>query len=170
MDMYTEAQTNTKYKDEITTGFNSWSSLLKGKSAPDFECSAVNGKTVSLHNFTGKLIYIDIWATWCGPCLRELPYLENLQEKYKQREDIAFVSISIDDDKAAWSAMVKDKDMKGIQLHANTEMHLKIVSDYLINGIPRFIIIDKSGNIWNANAPRPSSKEIIHEIDQALTI
>lgn len=170
MDMYTEAQTNTKYKNEITTGFNSWSSLLKGKSAPDFECSAVNGKTVSLHNFTGKLIYIDIWATWCGPCLRELPYLENLQEKYKQREDIAFISISIDDDKAAWSAMVKEKDMKGIQLHANTEMHLKIVSDYLINGIPRFIIIDKSGNIWNANAPRPSSKEIIHEIDQALTI
>ena len=66
--------------------------------------------------------------------------------------------------------MVKEKDMKGIQLHANTEMHLKIVSDYLINSIPRFIIIDKSGNIWNANAPRPSSKEIIHEIDQALAI
>ena len=168
MDKYIQLQTNAKYKEEITTGYNSWSTLLKGKSSPEITCVTATGKTVSLQSLKGKLIYIDIWATWCGPCLRELPYLENLQEKYKKREDIAFVSISIDDDKVAWSTMVKEKNMKGIQLHANTEMHEKIVNNYLINGIPRFIIINKSGNIWNANAPRPSSKEVLNDIELAL--
>jgi len=168
MDKYIQLQTNAKYKEEITTGYNSWSTLLKGKSSPEITCVTATGKTVSLQSLKGKLIYIDIWATWCGPCLRELPYLENLQEKYKKREDIAFVSISIDDDKVAWSTMVKEKNMKGIQLHANTEMHEKIVNNYLINGIPRFIIINKSGNIWNANAPRPSSKELLNDIELAL--
>lgn len=168
MDKYIQLQTNAKYKEEITTGYNSWSTLLKGKSSPEITCVTATGKTVSLQSLKGKLIYIDIWATWCGPCLRELPYLENLQEKYKKREDIVFVSISIDDDKVAWSTMVKEKNMKGIQLHANTEMHEKIVNNYLINGIPRFIIINKSGNIWNANAPRPSSKEVLNDIELAL--
>ena len=168
MDQYKLLQTNVKYKEEIQNMYNSWSDLIKGKTSPDFTCVTHTGKTVSLQNMKGKLIYIDIWATWCGPCLREIPYLEKLQEKYGDRDDIIFMSISIDDDKNAWTTMIKQKNMKGLQLYADTQMHSKMVNDFLINGIPRFIIIDKAGKIWNATAPRPSSEEVIQEIDQAL--
>jgi thiol-disulfide isomerase/thioredoxin len=168
MEQYKLLQTNVKYKEEIQTRYNSWSNLVKGKPSPDFIGVTTTGKTVSLQNMKDKLIYMDIWATWCGPCLREIPYLEKLQEKYVDRDDIIFLSISIDDDKNAWTTMIKQKDMKGLQLYADTQMHSKMVNDFLINGIPRFIIIDKTAKIWNVTAPRPSSEEVIQEIDQAL--
>jgi thiol-disulfide isomerase/thioredoxin len=168
MDQFILLQTNIKYKEEIQNMYNSWSDLIKGKTSPDFTCVTHTGKTVTLQNMKGKLIYIDIWATWCGPCLREIPYLEKLQEKYGDRDDIIFMSISIDEDKNAWTTMLKQKNMKGLQLYADTQMHSKMVNDFLINGIPRFIIIDKAGKIWNATAPRPSSEEVIQEIDLAL--
>ncbi|MBK8627467.1 MAG: TlpA family protein disulfide reductase [Saprospiraceae bacterium] len=165
---YTKLQTNKIYNEEINTVFNGWRHILAGKKAPSWEYQNLTGKKYGTSTFIGKVIYIDIWATWCGPCLRELPFLEKLQENYKGNNDIAFVSISIDQDKPAWEAMLKQKNMVGIQLIADQAWNSKIVSDYRISGIPRFIIIDKQGNIINANAPRPSDKSLTAILDSAL--
>lgn len=165
---YTKLQTNKIYNEEINTVFNGWRHILAGKKAPSWEYQNLTGKKYGTSTFIGKVIYIDIWATWCGPCLRELPFLEKLQENYKGNNDIAFVSISIDQDKPAWEAMLKQKNMMGIQLIADQAWNSKIVSDYRISGIPRFIIIDKQGNIINANAPRPSDKSLTAILDSAL--
>jgi hypothetical protein len=100
--------------------------------------------------------------------LRELPHLEKLQEHYSKSQDIVFVSISIDQDKNAWAAMLKDRQMKGTQLIADNAWSSKIVSDYRINGIPRFLIIGRDGNIVDANAVRPSSKKLISILDKAI--
>ncbi|MBK9736330.1 MAG: TlpA family protein disulfide reductase [Saprospiraceae bacterium] len=135
---------------------------------PDFTYATVKGKKTGLSDLKGKVVYIDVWATWCGPCLRELPALERLEERFKDDSNIAFVSVSVDADKTAWAKMVKDKNMGGIQLYAEGEWNSSIVTDYKINGIPRFIIIGKDGNIVNANASRPSSKEIVSELKDAL--
>ncbi|MBP8213746.1 MAG: hypothetical protein KAX53_08370, partial [Saprospiraceae bacterium] len=74
----------------------------------------------------------------------------------------------IDDTQSEWAKMVKEKQLHGIQLIAENGWNSDIVSDYKINGIPRFIIVGKDGNIINANAPRPSSKEIIQSLKSAL--
>jgi thiol-disulfide isomerase/thioredoxin len=167
---YTNLQTNPVYNQEINTMFNSWRHLIKGNPAPEWNYRDSKNKEVSLSSLKGKVVYIDVWATWCGPCLRELPHLEKLQEHYSKSSDIVFVSISIDQDKNAWAAMLKDKQMKGTQLIADNAWSSKIVSDYRINGIPRFMIIGRDGNIVDANAIRPSSKKLISILDKAINL
>jgi thiol-disulfide isomerase/thioredoxin len=167
---YSKLQTNTLYNEEVNTVFNTWRHLLKGKKAPSWQYLNHANKPVSLESFIGKVVYIDVWATWCGPCLRELPYLEKLQEEFKGNNNIAFISISIDQEKLGWDAMVKSKNMKGIQCIADNAWNSSIVTEYRITGIPRFIIIDKQGNIADVNAPRPSSKTLKPALEELIKI
>ena len=83
-----------------------WARIAVGQPSPSFKYLDINGKEVSLADLAGKYVYIDTWATWCGPCRGELPHLKTLEEKYGKK-NIYFVSISCDRDKAAWEKMVK---------------------------------------------------------------
>jgi thiol-disulfide isomerase/thioredoxin len=132
-----------------------WQALVPGKPAPAFAYPDLSGNIVSLESLRGKWLYIDVWATWCGPCLKELPALEQLQKTFRGKP-ITFVSISIDEDKEAWAAMVKKKEMGGIQLIADKDFKSAICASYRINGIPRFILIDPNGLLVDADAKRPS--------------
>ena len=102
-------------------------------------------------------MYVDVWATWCGPCKAQIPFLKQLEEKYRE-EDIAFVSLSIDQLKniSKWKDMIVDKELEGIQIIADKAWRSKFVTDYVIEGIPRFILIDKDGNLMDPMAPRPA--------------
>lgn len=138
--------------------------LAKGKKSPKFNgyLNFKGGKN-SLDSFKGKYVYIDVWATWCNPCIAEIPSLKRLEKKYHNK-NINFVSISIDDKRTAgswdnalskWKAMVKDKNLTGTQLYAGQD--IEFMKEYMVTGIPRFILIDPKGNIVDANAPRPSN-------------
>ena len=105
---------------------------------------------VALEDLRGKYVYIDVWATWCGPCKAELPYLKKLEKKFKGK-NIYFVSISIDANKAAWIKMVQEDQLGGIQLHGGN-----IAKDYDIRAIPRFILLDKEGKVISKEMTRPS--------------
>ncbi|MDD7885701.1 TlpA disulfide reductase family protein [Flavivirga sp. 57AJ16] len=134
-----------------------------GKPSPDFvDYENHKGGTTSLTDLKGKYIYIDVWATWCGPCKAEIPFLKKVEEQYHGK-NIEFVSISIDDQKKhdAWKKMVTDKELGGVQLLADSDWKSKFIQDYKIQGIPRFILIDPAGNVVNADAPRPSSPKLI---------
>lgn len=148
--------TNKKYVKEIEEDYKKWDMLAEGKPAPGFKYVSINGDSVALSDLKGKYVYIDVWATWCGPCRMEIPHLEKFQKEYKGK-NIVFVSISVDDNKEAWKKMVTEKKMKGIQLHSDGGWNSEITQKYNIKGIPRFILIDPAGNIISANAPRPSS-------------
>ena len=130
--------------------------LAKGKPAPKFSKYETPDRTpYSLDDFKGKYVFIDVWATWCPPCLAQIPYLQKLEEEYKGK-NIEFISISIDkrDDYFTWNDMVDEKNLGGIQLFANED--LSFTKAYNIQDIPRFIFIDPDGNIISADAPRPS--------------
>ncbi len=158
-----------QYKDfkEEKARFNSF----KGKPSPEFNnYENYNGGTTSLKDLRGKFIYIDVWATWCGPCKAEIPALKALENEFHNK-NIAFVSISVDNGrgykdnskelaKKGWKEMIKDKDLGGIQLYADKAWKSEFIKDFHINSIPRFLLIDPKGNIVDANAPRPSSKKI----------
>lgn len=127
------------------------------------------GKEVSLTDFKGKVVFIDIWATWCGPCKAQIPALKKLEEEYHGK-DIVFVGISVDADKdyQKWNDFVIEKELKGVQLFAGDQAKKDMMSFYKITGIPRFLLIGRDGKVISADAPRPSSEEIKAALDGAL--
>jgi thiol-disulfide isomerase/thioredoxin len=133
-----------------------------GSPAIDFEYENHKGGTTKLSSLKGKYVYIDIWATWCGPCIQEIPFLQEVEKKFHDK-NIEFVSISVDeqDQKERWRAMVSSKGMSGIQLIADKAWESQFVASLGVNSIPRFVLIDPSGKIINGNAPRPSDPQLI---------
>ncbi|NNE54976.1 MAG: TlpA family protein disulfide reductase [Flavobacteriales bacterium] len=128
----------------------------------------MDGNKVSLASLKGKVVYVDVWATWCGPCKREIPHLQDIEHDYHGR-NVSFVSVSVDEDEEAWRNMVTEKELGGIQLLADSAWKSSICTDYKINGIPRFLLIDTDGMIVSADAPRPSSGEKLRGmIEEAL--
>ena len=142
---------------------------LNNAIAPNFNYVNHKGGTTKLEDLKGKYAYIDVWATWCGPCRGEIPFLQKVEEKY-QGKNIAFVSISIDVQKdfEKWKKFVNDKQLGGIQLFADKDWNSDFVKNLGINGIPRFILIDPTGKIVNTDAPRPSSPELQEMFDKLL--
>ena len=100
----------------VTVNAQEKKELKEGDQAPTFKYLDINGKEVSLSDLKGKYVYIDVWATWCGPCQYELSHLKELEKKMHGKK-IVFVSISCDKDKAAWEKMVKEQGLGGVQLH-----------------------------------------------------
>jgi thiol-disulfide isomerase/thioredoxin len=157
---------STKYT-ELSDLVIEMSAFNAGNPAFDFTYPDRNGDSISLADFKGSLVYVDVWATWCGPCKREIPHLLELEKDY-QGQNIVFLSVSVDEDENydAWTAMLEEKEMGGVQLFASGWS--KIAKDYKINGIPRFMLFDSLGNIINVRAPRPSNEGIRSLIDQHL--
>ena len=164
---YSELNTDTVYQKKIDVVYASFEKLRSGKPAPQWSYPDINGKEYALADFKGKYVYIDVWATWCGPCKAEIPELARLVKDYKNK-DIVFVSVSIDDNKGAWKKMLEKENFDWIQIHASKAWKSKIVSENGIRGIPRFMMVDKEGNIVDVNAPQPSSEEIRPLIDELL--
>jgi thiol-disulfide isomerase/thioredoxin len=130
---------------------------LVGKPSPTFDnYENFSGGTTSLKDLKGKYVYIDVWATWCKPCVAEIPALKELEAELGDK--MYFVSISVDEPtfKEAWKTMIQEKGMKGIQLFANATEETTFDREYKITSIPRFILIDPNGNIVKPDASRPS--------------
>ena len=132
-----------------------------GNLAAPFKLPDTTGKMHALSDYRGKIVYIDFWATWCGPCKGEIPYMTKLEEEYASNPDIVFISVSVDKeaDKQKWMDMVKEKGMKGIQLFTSN-LKSQVSEPYHIDAIPRFVLIGRDGKLINGDAPRPSSDEI----------
>lgn len=128
-----------------------------GEPAIDFTYPDKDGNKLSLSSFNGSLVYVDVWATWCGPCRAEIPSLQKLETDYHGK-NIIFMSVSVDTDKEAWEKMITEEELDGVQLWANGWS--EITKDYAIFGIPRFMLFDTAGNVISTNAPRPSSDDI----------
>ncbi len=138
---------------------------IAGGSWIDFAYPDINGKTHRLSENLGKVVLLDLWATWCAPCLAEIPALENLQKQFEGK-DVVFISLSIDTDKAKWQNMVKQKQLSGIQLFSNSEP--RFMQDYEVAEVPRYIVFDKNGKTVNFNAPRPSDPKLKTLIESKL--
>jgi thiol-disulfide isomerase/thioredoxin len=141
-------------------------SFGKGAPAYNFSYPDTEGKKVSLSDLKGKVVVVDIWATWCGPCVKEIPYLKELSEALKG-QDVSFVSISVDEPKdlQKWKNYVKKEVLDGVQLNDSAG---EILAYYVIPGIPRFMVFDKAGNIISIDAPRPSDPALKLLIEEAL--
>jgi len=131
--------------------------LSPGMPAPDFSYPDITGQQVRLSDLKGKYVYMDVWATWCPPCIAEIPKLKELQEAFG--DEIAFISISVDKNKEKWHKYVKEKELTGIQIYAKGGTKAQIMDLYMIQAIPRFVMIAPDGNLINFDASRPSNNK-----------
>jgi thiol-disulfide isomerase/thioredoxin len=137
------------------------------KEAPHFSFADVNGIKRSLSDYRGKMIYLDVWASWCMPCLAEAPALSQLQQEYAE-SNLIFMGISLDCVRSDWKNAIDEHDLKGIQLVTDSCWESPFLSQYLITSIPRFFLIDQEGQFIDVDAPRPSSDEIGPLLDKYL--
>ncbi|MGY6521213.1 MAG: TlpA family protein disulfide reductase [Mongoliitalea sp.] len=143
-----------------------WEPIMPGKEVPDFNFVTIKGESVKLSDLKGNLVYIDIWATWCGPCIAEHPHWDKMKEEYKDKP-IAFLTVSIDNMKEPWEKMVKAKNMEGLQWFADNAWKSDIAQHFMVNAIPRFLLLDKDGKVIDPSADRPSGK-IRETVDKFL--
>ncbi len=161
---YMSIEKNEDYRNEIEKTYLNLKKISKGTISPTFELYDVNNRIVTLESLKGKLVYIDIWGTWCVPCIQEIPSLKKIEKEFRNK-DIHFVSICTNDKKENFEKFVNDKELSGIQLFA-PDSNISFFKDYQLKTFPRFILIDKEGKIIDANAFKPSDpklKELILE-------
>lgn len=142
-----------------------WMVNQPGNPSIDFAYEDLQGRKHALADYKGKVVVLDVWATWCAPCKKEIPYLEQLQQQFKGR-DVVFMSVSFDTDRTAWEKMVKDQHMGGVQLISYRKGEL--VDDYAIDAVPRFMVFDRQGLVVSTDAPRPSDPQLKQMIENEL--
>lgn len=165
--LFSKNSTNEDNNKKIAESYHKLNALAAGNPSPLFTNYENNaGGTNSLIDLKGTYVYIDVWATWCGPCIAEIPSLKKVEAAFHGK-NIQFLSISIDvaKDHDKWKKMIVDKELVGMQLMADNNWKSQFVEDFMIKGIPRFILLDPKGNIISANAPRPSDKKLIETLD-----
>ena len=142
---------------------------MEGIASPSFDYENHKGGKTKLEDLRGKYVYIDVWATWCGPCLAEIPHLKKVEAKYHGK-NIEFVSISVDTEKdyEKWKKMVVSKELGGIQLFADKNWTSDFIKAFGINSIPRFILIGPDGKVIKADAARPSSASLTELLDSLV--
>lgn len=165
LSFYKKTVKNERRKTEFLQTYAQYVRLEQGRKAPNFSLSDMNGNKMNLSDWLGYYVYLDVWATWCGPCCRELPEFHKLQEQFKDKP-IRFVSISIDADETAWKNRIEKDYWEGIQLHVNEGNSFQ--EDYKISFIPRFILIDREGRIIDAQMSRPSDPKTVETLSSLL--
>ncbi|HRX85948.1 MAG TPA: TlpA disulfide reductase family protein [Phycisphaerae bacterium] len=121
-------------------------SILPGSVAPDFEATTLDGKPFNLSDLRGKVVLVDFWATWCGPCVAEIPNVKSLYEKFGQ-EHFAVVGISFDSDAGTARKFVSDRQLPWTQIWAKGADEGPIATRYGVGGIPATFLIGPDGKL-----------------------
>lgn len=148
---------NADFKQAFMGRLEKRAKLMEGRPAIDFAVVDMNGKEGKLSDYKGKVLFVDFWATWCMPCLGEMPFFNELSKKYP---NVQFVGVSLDDNTEVWLNKLKGDSDHGKVLELFSKDPL-VRTGWDITGIPRFLLIDKDFTIIAASAPRPSQKDVI---------
>lgn len=138
--------------------WDAYKAMGMGAAMPDAVLTTMKGDSIQLSSLYGKILYIDFWATWCGPCVKETPYLADLVSRLRDNDAISIISISLDDTEEPWLEKL-NSDSQMItwpQYHLDTDQAKDFLSKLNLNSIPRFVIVDRDGTILDADAMRPS--------------
>lgn len=165
---YKRNTTDEDAKAELQKLYDHYIGLTPGEQAVSFTMTDRDGNELALADLRGKAVYIDVWATWCGPCCAEIPYVEKLVEHFKDDGRIQFVSISLDEDRDSWIKKLDKDQPSWPQYICPDNFDSELAKNYNIDGIPRFLFFDKDGKVISLNAPRPSSAGIIDYISSHL--
>lgn len=155
----------SEYSKPIKEAIDGMTSLARGEKAPIITGIDSYGNDFTLEQLKGKVIYIDVWATWCSPCVKGIPKMYALQEEYKDNPLVKFLFVSIDEDLDKWQRFISKFPAGGLHINASSTT---LRQDYMMGGAQQYIIIDTSGDIYQSKAPGPDSDEIRSLLEEAI--
>jgi thiol-disulfide isomerase/thioredoxin len=117
----------------------------------------------------GKVLYIDLWGTWCGGCINSFPYINKLREEF-DNEKLEFVFLCIQSSKGNWEKVKSEQKLKGTHYLLSDDQAKILSEQFNFLGVPRYVVIDKSGNIFDANAKAPYSNGLKDELKSLLAM
>jgi thiol-disulfide isomerase/thioredoxin len=129
----------------------------------DVELQGINGKMFKLSELKGKVVYLDIWASWCGPCRKQFPAAKALKEQLskKEKKNIEFLYISIDNTETVWKRAIEELGIEGVHGLSKGGWGSEATSKFGVSSIPRYLIFDKKGKVVDGNATRPSDPRLL---------
>ena len=171
------ACSSTSDKKEETNKQTATSSTSENKAIQAFDFTAMDkdGKTVKLSDFKGKKVYINMWASWCGPCMREIPELEKTYQKLKNNKDIVFLSMTSPNDSEFKNKSPQDKGKDviinkakelGVTYPVLFDVNDRFIINYAIRSFPTHIFINSDGTIGNRIAGGVTEELLTKEIEK----
>jgi peroxiredoxin len=148
-------------------GNGSGSPVAAGGKAAEFKLEALDGRSVSLESLRGKVVFLNLWATWCGPCRQEMPSMETLYDNFKNNHD--FVMLAVSQDTRGRAAVAPYVEKNGYHFTILLDPENKVGESYDLSGVPETFIIDRDGRIvahhmgafdWS----RPDVKEALQQL------
>lgn len=172
------------YKKDIRSSFCAiinakYSELKLQDKSPEYNKSLVkqdNGIGIAANDILnkiitenkGKVIYLDFWATWCGPCVAEFTYSKKIAKKFENK-NVEFVYLCVKSEKANWEDKIRESNLPGKHYLMNDSEYDILSQKFQVIGIPHYVLIDKSGNVVDKKAPHPSNgSELIKLIEKYL--
>lgn len=163
---FIEQYPGSVYKKMLAKQMEIKKKLSPGQPAIEIVFKGDDGK-VKLSDLKGKVVYLDFWASWCGPCKAQFPHVKELKEHFKDK-DVVFAYVSIDESKENWEKAIEQYNLYGLHTLAEGAWQSKEAEDYGIKGIPAYFLIDKEGNFATETTPRPSEKEELIKLIERL--
>lgn len=161
---------HVEFVSSLEKKFDNWQVLAPGKPAPVITGINKDGKIISSRDLKGKIIYVDVWATWCKPCRESFPDVKKVIENFAGNDKIVFLFVSVDRNVQAWQKLLEEGNIpKGIHINQDDDDNPQnIWKSYKVQGIPRYILINGDGNIVQSNATSPSSGKLVAELEALL--
>ena len=152
-----------EYTEALQAEMNKTLVLQPGQPAPDFTLHDPDGQSVSLSQFKGKVVLIDFWASWCGPCIGDLETLRNIKKK-TATQPVVFLNVSLDANEGAWKRAIAKHQIQGVHVRSDGQ----VTQAYNVFDIPRYYLVDPQGLIVEDRLRVRDIDEVVAKIEENL--
>ena len=163
---FQEINPHPEYTEAVQAALYKALKLQPGQPAPDFTLHDLDGQPVSLSQFKGQVVLLDFWASWCAPCIGDLPDLRAIKEKAAD-QPLVFLNLSLDTDEAAWREAVDKHEIEGVHVRADG-WGAEVAKSYQVNSLPSYYLVDSQGLIVERLRIMSNTDEIVATIGKSL--
>ena len=163
---FQEINPHPEYNEAVQAVLDIALKLQPGQPAPEFTLPDLDDQPVSLSQFKGQVVLLDFWASWCVPCIDDLPYLRQVKEKTADWP-VVFLNISLDADDADWREAIDKHEIKGVHVRADG-WNAEVAKTYQVSGIPSYYLVDSQGLIVEDHGLRGDTEATVAAIEKSL--